>query len=385
MSEERQRATEFRFLLAVLILAGILAFFVFEPFLYYVAFGVLLVSAFWPIHRRLQRIFKNRAFAAFLSFLLVFIVLVGPIVLVGMLVFQDAVNFARTYDPARLNETLQPMLDRFGLHGEQVEEGNATFVRPGEAANWLGDTLQQLAENIGQEFVQLLPHLAIGLFVTGFVVFYGFADGERFYRQLRYVMPLPDPVEDELFRSLKGVTSAVFVGSVLIGFLSAVLGVATFMMFGVPNPVFWGFIMLILGILPIVGAPFVWVPVSLWLYLQGDVMAAATIFIINTIFGWGYIEHVLRPKLIGRLGKIHPVWVLIGVLGGIEVFGILGFVLGPLALAVFIALVRSYTEFHPRWVERSRRGDEPFHPEGVLRPQPFEKPPEGEGPPPPQA
>lgn len=367
--------TEFRFLLATLVIFGLLAFYVFRPYLYYIALAVLLVFAFFPAHLKIQKRVKSPSLAAFLSFLIVAAVIVGPIIVVGFLVFQDAVAFAKSYDPDGLNETLQPMLSRFGVGEEKVEGENGTYSRPSQAANFLGAKVRDIAEAMGKGLLQALPNLLLGLFVVGFIIYYGFLEGERFYRQVRHVVPLPEHIEESLFGQIRDVTKAVFMGTLFTSLLTSVLGTITFLIFGVPNAVFWGFIMVIFGILPILGPPFIYVPVSAWLVLDGHPLKALGVFSINLVVGTIYIERILGPKFIGKLGRIHPVWVLIGVLGGLEVFGMMGFVLGPLVLAVFIALVRSYTEFHPRWVERVRRGEEPFYPGGQVAPQPFEKAP----------
>lgn len=363
------KKTEFRFLLATLFIFGFLSFLVFRPFLYYIVGGVLMVFAFWPAHRKIKTWVKKPGVAAFFTFLLVGITLVGPLVAVGFLVFNDAVSFAKSYDPNELNETIQPYLDRFGIAEGEVDDNGTS--RPSEAANFLGEKIKSVAEGLGEAMIEALPHLALGLFVAGFVVYYGFLDGETFYHQLRHVLPLPEPIEDSLFHQLRDVTRAVFVGSIFVALLSAVLGTATFLIFGVPNAVFWGFIMIILGVLPLVGAPFIWGPMGLWMLINGDTTSGLSILVINFIGGFGYIEHVLRPRLIGQLGRVHPVWILLGVMGGIEVFGILGFVIGPLVLAVFIAILRSYTEFHPRWQGRRDAGQAPFSSKGRVRPQPF--------------
>lgn len=372
MSESRR--TEFRFLLGSLLLFGVLSFLVFREFLYYIAFAILLTFSFFPAHERIRRVVKRPALAATVSLILVIVVVVGPLVLVGFLVFQSAVDFAKSYDPNRVNETIQPLLTRFGI-GEVPGSGPDSQSRPSDVANFLGAKIQDLAQSLGKEMLIALPGLMIGLFITGFVTFYGFLEGDRFYEQLRHVLPLPDEIEESVFHQIRDVTRAVFVGTLLIAVLAAALGAVTFFIFSVPNAIFWGFLMVFVGLLPIIGAPIIWVPVCVWLFLEGHTTAALGIFLINGLLGYGYIEHILRPKIIGKMGRIHPVWVVVGVLGGVEAFGILGFVIGPLILSVFIALIRSYTEFHPRWARRRWAGREPYYPAGRIRPQPFAREP----------
>lgn len=334
--------------------------------------GLLLVFAFFPVHRRIRRVVKRPAVAAFISFLLVLVVVLGPLVLVGFMIFQDAVSFARDYDPDELNQTIQGVIDQFnGRRGVAPADGNATandteVPQPSELATAIGNGAKRFAEGLGEELLDIVPGLLIGLVITGFVIYYGFAQGELFYSRVRHVLPLPDEIEDSLFREIARVTQVVFVGNILVSILGGFVGAISFLVFGVPNAIFWGFIMIILGILPVVGAPLIWAPAALWLFLQGHTVPAIGVLVVNGVLVIGYIDNILRPKLIGKVANVHPVAILVGVLGGVEAFGALGFVIGPLVLAIFIALVRAYIEWHPRWRERRERGTERYAPEARI-------------------
>lgn len=377
MTSDASRKVEARFLFWCLAAFAVLSLLVLQGFAQYIVGGLLLVFAFYPIHRRLRRIVKRRAVAAFLSFVLVIVVVVGPVVLVGFMIFNDAVNFAQNYRPDRLNETVQGFLDEFGIGrapGAGAGDGNGTgnetgplgAPRTSDLANGIGNTLKRFADRIVAEALEFAPGLFVGLTISAFVIYYGFAEGETFYAQLRHALPLPDEIEESLFQEIRRVTSVVFVGNILTSVFGGVVGAITFVVFGVPNAVFWGFIMIILGILPVVGAPFVWVPAALWLAVNGNAFGAVGIVVVNSVLVMGYMDNVLRPKLIGRVAKVHPVVILIGVLGGVEAYGPLGFVLGPLVLAVFIAIVRAYTAWHPRWRERRDAGAESYHPAAEI-------------------
>jgi predicted PurR-regulated permease PerM len=367
MAQHASRRLENRFLAGTLIVVALLSFLVLREYLYYVIGGALLVFAFFPIHRRIQRVVRSPAVAAFLSFLLVALVVLGPVVFLGYSLFVDADSFARTYDPNHLNETVQSFL------APAAGTDNGTAERPSALATWLGDKLQTFAQRIVAALVEALPRLLVGLVISGFVIYYGFIDGERFYRRLRLAIPLPDPVEDSLFLEIRRVTKVVFVGNILVSVAGGLFGAVTFLAFGVPNAMFWGFLMIILGILPFVGAPLVWGPAAIWLYFSGHHVEGIALAALNFVFIVFYLDHILRPKLIGRAAGVHPVVVLIGVLGGVETFGVLGFVIGPLVLALLIAVVRNYTEWHPYWKSRRESGLEPFHAEDEPSPRPRKK------------
>jgi predicted PurR-regulated permease PerM len=369
MASERSKKIEGRFLVGTLVVFALLSFFVIREFLWYVAGGLLLVFAFFPVHRRVRKVFKRRAVASFISFMIVIAVVMGPLVLVGFMIFNDAVNFAQNYNPERLNETVQSFLDQFGFAPAPEAEnltGNETAPSTSAVANGIGNAMKAFSQRLVGALIEVAPTLAVGLVVASFVIYYGFAEGELFYSKFRHALPLPDEIEESLFREIRKVTQVVFVGNILVSVVGGVIGAVSFVVFGVPNAVFWGFIMIILGILPVVGAPLVWAPAALWLAIQGNLFGAGGILIVNGVIVIGYIDNILRPKLIGKVANVHPVVILIGVLGGVEAFGPLGFVIGPLVLAIFIALIRAYTSWHPRWRERRREGSEHYSPEAEI-------------------
>lgn len=369
MASETAKRIEGRFLVGTLLLFAVLSFVVLRQFVWYIAGGLLLVFAFFPVHRRLQRVVKRRAVAAFLSFLLVIVVVLGPLVLVGFMIFNDAVNFAKNYNPERLNETVQGFLDQFGFAPAPAfadGTGNVTTPRTSDVANAMGNAIKSFSERVVQELIEVAPTLAVGLIVSAFVIYYGFAEGELFYTKFRHALPLPDEIEESLFREIRKVTQVVFVGNILVSVFGGIIGAVSFIVFGVPNAIFWGFIMIILGILPVVGAPLVWGPAAAWLALQGHLFGAVGVLAVNGVIVIGYVDNIVRPKLIGKVANVHPVVILIGVLGGVEAFGPLGFVIGPLVLAIFIALIRAYIAWHPRWRERRREGSEAYHPDAEI-------------------
>lgn len=386
MASEQSKKVEGRFLVGTLVLFALLSFFVLREFVWYIAGGLLLVFAFFPIHRRIRKVVKRRSVAAFLSFMLVILVVMGPLVLVGFMIFNDAVDFAKNYKPERLNETVQGMLDQFGFAPAPAAENatdNDTTLRTSDVANRIGNAIKSSSERLVAGLADVAPTLIVGLVVASFVIYYGFAEGELFYTKFRHVLPLPDEIEESLFREIRKVTQVVFVGNILVSVVGGLIGAISFIVFGVPNAVFWGFIMIILGILPVVGAPLVWGPAALWLALQGNLFGAVGILVVNGVIVIGYVDNILRPKLIGKVANVHPVVILIGVLGGVEAFGPLGFVIGPLVLAIFIALIRAYTSWHPRWRERRREGSEHYFPDAEIEvissEETVEKPPRGGG------
>jgi predicted PurR-regulated permease PerM len=152
---------------------------------------------------------------------------------------------------------------------------------------------------------------------------------------------LKDDQERVLLKEFVSISRATLKGTVIIGIIQGVLGGLLFWAVGVPSPITWGVVMIILSIIPVVGSGIIWAPVGIYMLLTGDIWQGVVIL----GFGFGVIstiDNILRPKLVGQDSQMHPLFVLLATLGGIIVFGIIGFIIGPIIVALFLALLRIY-------------------------------------------
>jgi len=121
------------------------------------------------------------------------------------------------------------------------------------------------------------------------------------------------------------------------------MGGIGFWLFGIPAPVFWGFIMAVLSFLPVVGAPLIWGPAVLFLFITGHTTAGFLLLAWSFAFIWT-IDHIVKPKVMSARSGMHPTLALLGVLGGLVAFGFMGFILGPLFLSLFVLLLNVHIE-----------------------------------------
>jgi predicted PurR-regulated permease PerM len=203
----------------------------------------------------------------------------------------------------------------------------------------LGDVsvkiLQSTYANVSQFF--------FWLFIFFFSLFYFFIDGKKIVEKLLLLSPLRNRQEHGLIREFISISRATLKGTVVIGAIQGTLGGLLFFAVGVPSPVTWGVIMIILSIIPVLGSGLVWAPVGIAMLLSGQLWQGAVIL----AFGFGVIstiDNVLRPKLVGKDSQMHPLFVLLATLGGIIAFGIIGFIIGPIIVALFLALLRIYEQ-----------------------------------------
>jgi len=195
---------------------------------------------------------------------------------------------------------------------------------------------------LGREAVLGALGTVVGFIVMLFLLFFAVRDGRALLADLRALVPMSEVERERLFRHLASVTRAVVYGSGVTALIQGALVAAGFAIAGLPSPVVFGVLAALLALLPLAGTPIVWIPGVVVLAAQGRWGAAIFLAI------WGVftstIDNVLRPLLAATRARVQTLTVFIGVLGGVSAFGAIGVVLGPLVIALAIALLRFMLE-----------------------------------------
>lgn len=195
-----------------------------------------------------------------------------------------------------------------------------------------GSFLTQNALAAGIGTFNFLLKLALMLYVAFFLL----RDGRQLVESLVNIIPLGNERERLLFRNIAGVARATVKGNLLVAIVQGALGGLVFWLLEIPAPLLWGVTMAVLSLIPAVGASLIWLPVAIYLYADGQ-WTAATVLIIYGILVIGLADNILRPLLVGRDTKLPDWMVLLSTLGGLAIFGINGFVVGPLIAVLFVA------------------------------------------------
>lgn len=336
-----------RHALPVLLLAVSLAMaWILLPFYGTILWGTILALLFAPLYRRLlPRLKQRRTPAALLTLLIVLLLVVLPAVLIGLALAREAgAVYARLQsgemDPAlyfrgvfeALPAAVTTWLDRFGLVDFSTLQQRLT----GALAQGSRFIAAQ-ALGLGQDTFSFIVHL----FITLYLAFFLIRDGDGLARALRHATPLAPAHLKELSAKFAVVIRATVKGNLLVAALQGLLGGLAFWFLGVKGALLWAVLMGFLSLLPAVGAGLVWVPVALYFLLtgalwQGLALTAWGVLVI------GLVDNLLRPLLVGKDTRLPDYVVLITTLGGMSVFGINGFVLGPAIAAMFVAVWHIY-------------------------------------------
>ena len=313
-----------RFLLSVLLILLLLSAYVLRPFLAAVLFALLFGYLLQRPQRWLERRLRWKGVAAGVVLLGVALALVLPTVFVGMSLLEQARDAAAAFEsPEQVRQYLVRGLARLGV----PEDTAATL--PDRIAESTGTFVQGL---LGQT-VTAVFELFTGLVVFFFLLYYTLVDGPKLMAFLRENTPIDPKHRERLFRVAGGRVRAILLGAILVSVIQGVAAGIGWWIFGFPDPVFWGFVMTILAVLPFAGPVIVMAPAAVFALLQGDVVAGVGLLVWAAAVV-GLVDNVARPFVVGRRADVHPSIILVGTLGGLLVFGVSGFVLGPLIMGL---------------------------------------------------
>jgi predicted PurR-regulated permease PerM len=287
----------------------------------------VLYVLFRPFHRALAKTIPRSA-AAGLVILTAFAVIVVPGVwLIGMLVGQ-AQGVARSLVNSPLLDRLSNLqIGEFALGPELAGIGRSII-------GWLGDSA------LG--FIGTATHFTLNLLFSFFGLYYMLMSPEGGWKAVRHFVPFSDRNAESLRERFKAVTMGTIVGTGLTALIQGIVIGGAFWLTGLSNPVFWGVVTVVFAILPVVGSGIIWIPGAISLALSGHTGGAVILAIVGVLAG--QVHTLIGPAVTKRYAEIHPMITLVGAIAGVSYFGLIGLLIGPLALSYFFELIRMYKE-----------------------------------------
>ncbi len=334
------------FLLAAVVVVTVVFFKMVSMFLIPVLMAAVFTALFHPLYSWFMKVSRRRAGLSALACCLVSLLgLLIPVYLMADLVATEAITFY-----ANANLWVRDIVVKMNDGGWEEIVNSAWGQRLGlNNVDWQA-TLQEFATSAGAFLADVINRTSKGtfdlitnLFVTLFTMYYFFKDGGALIQRLKFLIPLDEVYEEALILRFISVSRATMKGTLLIALLQGVLGGLTLWAFGVRAPILWGMVMVLLSIIPMVGAWLVLYPVAIFQLLAGHTLSGLAIFLIGALI-IGNVDNLLRPKLVGRDSGMHDLMIFFATLGGIALFGVMGFIVGPVIAALFLTMLDIYGE-----------------------------------------
>jgi len=322
-----------------------------SPFLSSIIWAVLLAMIFYPLFQKLQRLLKKREFlSALVMTSLVLIVIVFPFTLLMASLASEVVDTYHQAEEMIKTGQLQAYLER----GKEIPVLQWILARLSQHIDpsemdplpLLLRNLKQISTFIFNQTTTLLKGFSTfvaGFFFTLLSLYYLFKDGSRFFKGLKEIVPLPSKERNLLIQRFKDMIYATIYGGILIAIIQGILGGLSFWALGLPSPIFWGTAMALLSFIPIGGTALIWAPAGIILLIGGAVIKGLILLGLG-IFVISMVDNFLRPFFISARTNIHPLLLFFAVLGGIQAFGLIGLVGGPLIATLFLTLVEIYVQ-----------------------------------------
>ena len=333
------------FFVILFIVVLYLSFLVIKPFLNAIIISMVFAFIFYPIYNWIRKKINNRTAAALIiALIFVLVVSIPAFFLVDKAINEAQVFYSVTrqkfisgeFLPVECSATDKTTICRFsGLLKKLVSDAQFKF--------YINEALKNVTKFIitsAQNFFLSIPRIILSLFIIIFTTFYFIRDGDILVKKAKNLLPLKKKHQNDIMKQFKDVTHGIIYGHILLSLLQGLIGGLAFAYVGISSPIIWGLVMTILALIPAIGTTIIWVPAILIKFAGSEINSAIIILISGIIMFT--IDNFYRPKIIGKKAKIHPIIILIGVLGGLFMFGIVGFLIGPLILALFLTFLKIY-------------------------------------------
>ena len=308
------------------------------PFLPALVWALTAAVLAMPLHRRLEARLKHPNLAAGVSLAILAALVFVPLMLLGnglLIILGTGVS---SLQEQLASGQLQRLAEAHPLIGRvsSLVPGQADLSAiSGNVAEWL--------TALGASIVKVSVANVITVVLTFYILFYFLRDQREALQQSRRLLPLTASETDHLFGRISDTIYAVVFGTVVAAAAQGTLGFAIFWVLGLPNPIFWGLVMGLLAIVPVLGAFVVWVPAAIYLALIGDWGKAAILVAWGGVVIGG-IDNILHPVLAGGRLRLHTIPTFIAIVGGLALFGASGLILGPLFVVLTLALLEIWRE-----------------------------------------
>ncbi|MBI2409673.1 AI-2E family transporter [Candidatus Kaiserbacteria bacterium] len=340
MQSERLRPY---FFLSLLIGAIALTALIFRPFLEPLALAAVFAVVLREPCKRISKLLGDwPSVAALITVVASVLVILLPLALIGALVANEARDLFVSLESQsgrnaiaefflRLNATYGDLVPGFEDFSRTVSANIDTYART---------ALEWLVEHAGAIFSGISGFL-LSLFIFFIALYYLLRDGTRVREALVKLSPLTDSEDEAILEHLSRAVNSVVKGSLMIALIQGALAGVGFALFGVPHAALWGTVTAVAALVPGIGTALVFLPAVAFLFITGSTIPAVGLLVWGT-FAVGLIDNLLGPRLIGRGMRLHPLLILLAVLGGILFFGPVGVLLGPLSLSLLFALLTIY-------------------------------------------
>lgn len=339
-------------LILLSLIFGYIAYLVMRPFVYPFIWAFVLTILFYPVFLFLGRHVKWKPGASMLTVLIILLLIVGPFSYMLLSLGVELAQLSTKFEEGQLNNMLMKIQEHRAVEWF-VNILKITFgIKDFDLVAVFQSNFSDFSSNVLQWVSVSVKNIAFGVInfiIMIFSLYFLLKDGPEFIKQLKEYMPFPESHKDRLAYKVKDMVISTIYGGVTVGIAQGIVGGIAFYFLGISSPIFWGMMIALMSFVPIIGTFAIWGPASIILVIQGQILKGIVLLLIGTLI-ISMIDNILKPLIIGGRTKMHTLIVFFSVLGGIKLFGLIGLIVGPLTVVLFVSILEIFRHIEDDYV-----------------------------------
>lgn len=327
-------------LLGLVIILGYLCYQIFKPFFSPIAWAIVLAIVFYPLFGFINRYIKWKSVASLVALLLILLIIIGPFSYISFMIAMELKELPRYLDEGGMEEIKRTIENPYikAITEKIMKIFNLTEA---EFEKSIVDSLSRFGKELIDNFTKGVGNIvsvSVNFVFMTFALFFILKDGVYFLKKLSDYLPFTEEQKDRLTSQTRDVIVSTIYGGVAVAIVQGSIGGITFFFLGISSPALWGLAISIVSFIPLIGAFGIWGPMTVYLFIRGDILQGIILALVGT-FIISLIDNILKPIIIGGRTKMPVLLIFFSVLGGIQLFGLIGLIMGPLVVAIFISVI----------------------------------------------
>lgn len=327
-------------LLGLVIILGYLCYQIFKPFFSPIAWAIVLAIVFYPLLGFGKRYIKSRSLASLVALFLILLMIIGPFSSISFMIAMELKELPRYLEEGGMQEIKRTIESPYirGITEKIMKTFNVTEA---EIEKSILDNLSRFGKGLIDDFTKGVGNIvsvSVNFVFMTFALFFMLKDGAAFLEKVSDYLPFTEEQKDRLISQTKDVIVSTIYGGVAVAIVQGSIGGLTFFFLGISSPALWGLAISIASFIPLIGAFGIWGPMTVYLFIRGDILQGIFLALVGT-FIISLIDNILKPIIIGGRTKMPVLLIFFSVLGGIQLFGLIGLIMGPLVVAIFISVI----------------------------------------------
>ncbi len=330
----------------------IIFLFILRPFFFPIFWAAVIASVFRPVYIKVRQTIGNPDLSSILVLHVILLILLLPAGIIGGLAISESLDLYGNMDSNNryMQAVLQDIFNQFTHHPivQKLHIDEKIWIEK------LTETTKALADYLLGSIRSLTENTLIFIVKFGvmlYALYFFIRDGDRFLNMIIRYFPLGGGREEILLEKFKTTALATLKVTLIIGGIQGTLGGIVFFITGIKGSMMWGIVMVLTSIIPTVGCSIIWAPAGIIMLLTGHLWQGIVILLFGALI-ISTVDQFLRPFLLGKDVQMHPLMIFLSTLGGIMLFGISGFVIGPIVCSLFLAILEMYEQYYKDEISR---------------------------------